>query len=84
MPRLERRIRGEDLRALACDKCCPMPFGCKRDSWGRRADGTEPTGRAIALKGASIFRVEGDKVVSDQCYFDRAALAEQLQPKASQ
>jgi hypothetical protein len=46
----------------------------KGTNTGKDADGTEPTGRAV----------EGDKVVSDQCYFDRAALAEQLQPKASQ
>ena len=51
---------------------------------GKGADGSEPTGRAIAVKGASIIQVEGDKVVSDQCYFDRVALAEQLQPKASE
>ena len=48
---------------------------------GQRADGSEPTGRALALKGASIIQVEGDKVVSDQAYFDRVAVAEQLQPK---
>jgi steroid delta-isomerase-like uncharacterized protein len=48
---------------------------------GQGADGNEPTGRALALMGASIIRVEGDKVVSDQCYFDRTAIAEQLQPK---
>ena len=36
---------------------------------------------ALALKGASIIQVEGDKVVSDQAYFDRVAVAEQLQPK---
>ena len=46
---------------------------------GKGADGSEPTGRAIAVKGASIIQVEGDKVVSDQCYFDRVALVEQLQ-----
>jgi predicted ester cyclase len=48
---------------------------------GQGADGSEPTGRALTLTGASIIRVEGDKVVSDQCYFDRVAIAEQLQPK---
>jgi ketosteroid isomerase-like protein len=47
---------------------------------GQGADGSEPTGRAVTLKG-SIIRVEGDKIVSDQCYFDRTAIAEQLQPK---
>ena len=30
MPRLEQITRGGSLRARACDKCCPMPFGCKR------------------------------------------------------
>ena len=48
---------------------------------GQGADGSEPTGRTLTLTGASIIRVEGDKIVSDQCYFDRVARAEQLQPK---
>ena len=53
----------------------------KGTNTGKGADGSESTGRAIAMKGASIIHVEGDKVVSDQCYFDRVALIEQLQPK---
>jgi hypothetical protein len=40
----------------------------KRTNTGKGADGSEPTGRAIAFKGGSIIQVEGDKVVSDQCY----------------
>ena len=48
---------------------------------GQGMDGSAPTGRAFTFKGASIIQVEGDKIVSDQCYFDRLALAEQLQPK---
>ena len=48
---------------------------------GQGNDGSEPTGRAVAIKGASIIQIEGEKIVSDQCYFDRVALAEQLQPK---
>ena len=53
----------------------------KGTNTGQGDDGSEPTRRALALKGASIIQVEGDKVVSDQCYFDRVAVAEQLQPK---
>ena len=53
----------------------------KGTNTGEGTDGSEPTGRALAMKGASIIQVEGDKVVSDQCYFDRVALVEQLQPK---
>ena len=37
--------------------------------------------RAVAKKGAPIIQIEGEKIVSDQCYSDRVALAEQLQPK---
>jgi predicted ester cyclase len=48
---------------------------------GPGADGSEPTGRSVSIKGASIVQVEGEKIVSDQCYFDRGAIAEQLQPK---
>jgi ketosteroid isomerase-like protein len=48
---------------------------------GPGADGSEPTGRVLTLQGASIIRVEDDKVALDQCYFDRTVIAEQLQPK---
>ena len=48
---------------------------------GQGADGSAPTGRTLTLKGASVIQVEGEKIVSDQCYFDRGAIAEQLQPK---
>jgi steroid delta-isomerase-like uncharacterized protein len=48
---------------------------------GQRIDGSAPTGRTVKFKGASIIQVEGDKILSDQCYFDRKALAEQLEPK---
>jgi hypothetical protein len=33
-----------------------------------------------SFKGASIIQVEGDKIRSDQCYFDRKALDKQLEP----
>src|ERR1700736_2651573 len=45
-----------------------------------RADGSKPTGRSFTFQGASIIRVEGDKIRSDQCYFDRKALDQQLEP----
>lgn len=48
---------------------------------GPGADGSKPTGRTLSLKGASIIEVEGDKIRSDQCYFDRKAVEEQLAPK---
>jgi hypothetical protein len=50
---------------------------------GQGVEGGAPTGQTITLKGASIIQLEGDKIVSDQCYFDRVAVAEQLQPKTS-
>jgi predicted ester cyclase len=53
----------------------------KGTNTGKGTDGSEPSGRTLAMKGASIIKVEGDKVVSDQCYFDRVALVEQPQPK---
>ena len=34
-----------------------------------RGLGQPPTGRSISIKGASIIQLEGDKIVSDQCYF---------------
>jgi ketosteroid isomerase-like protein len=33
-------------------------------------------GKAFSFKGASIIRVEGDKIRSDESYFDRKALEE--------
>jgi predicted ester cyclase len=44
-------------------------------------DGSDPTGRAVTFKGASIILVEGDKIRSDHAYFDRQTIAEQLEPK---
>ena len=43
---------------------------------GQRTDGP-PTGRSVSIKGASIVQLKGDKIASDQCYFDRAAFDEQ-------
>jgi len=47
---------------------------------GPGADGSEPTGRTMALQGASIIQLEGDKIRSDKCYFDRKALDKQFEP----
>jgi steroid delta-isomerase-like uncharacterized protein len=47
---------------------------------GLGADGSEPTGRSVSFQGASIIRVEGDKILSDQTYFDRKGLDKQLAP----
>jgi predicted ester cyclase len=48
---------------------------------GQGMDGSAPTGRTLTLKGASIIQLEAEKIVSDQCYFDRVAVCEQLEPK---
>ena len=45
-----------------------------------RADGSKPTGRSFTIQGASIIQLEGDKIRSDQAYFDRKALEKQLEP----
>jgi steroid delta-isomerase-like uncharacterized protein len=45
-----------------------------------RSDGSKPTGRSFTIQGASIIQVEGDKIRSDQAYFDRKALDKQLEP----
>jgi predicted ester cyclase len=47
---------------------------------GAGADGSKPTGRTVSFKGASIVQIEGDKVRSDQAYFDGRAMDKQLQP----
>jgi steroid delta-isomerase-like uncharacterized protein len=41
-------------------------------------DGTPPTGRTVAYPIASFAQVEGDKIRSEQVYFDRQGVAEQL------
>ena len=40
--------------------------------------GTTPTGRTVTLPWASFTQVEGDKIRSEQTYFDRQNLLEQL------
>ena len=47
---------------------------------GPRADGSKGTGRTFTIKGASIVQVQGDKVRSDESYFDGRALDKQLAP----
>ena len=44
---------------------------------GQRTEGL-PTGRSVSIKGASIIQLRGDKIASDQSYFDRAAFDEQV------
>ena len=44
---------------------------------GPGIDGSAPTGNTFGIKGASIVQVEGDKIRSDQAYFDRKAFDEQ-------
>jgi predicted ester cyclase len=46
---------------------------------GPGRDGSPPTGRKFTFKGASIVHVEGDKVRSDNAYFDRKAIDEQFE-----
>lgn len=47
---------------------------------GPRPDGSKGTGRTFSFKGASIVQLEGDKVRSDEAYFDGRALDKQLAP----
>jgi steroid delta-isomerase-like uncharacterized protein len=49
---------------------------------GTLPDGTPPTGRPVTLRGASFTQVEGDKIRSEEIYFDRQTLFEQLGLKA--
>ena len=45
---------------------------------GTLPDGRPATGRTITLPGASFTQVEGDKIRSEEIYFDRQNLFEQL------
>ena len=47
-------------------------------------DGSEPTGRSMSFKGASIICVEGDKIRSDHAYFDRKTIEEVSATDAAQ
>jgi hypothetical protein len=49
---------------------------------GPGGDDSEPTGLSVSFQGASIIRVEGDKIRSDYAYYDRKGLDEQLAPKS--
>jgi steroid delta-isomerase-like uncharacterized protein len=50
---------------------------------GQRIEGP-PTGRSVSIKGASIIQLDGDKIASDQTYFDRADFERQVEPKAGE
>ena len=41
-------------------------------------DGTPDTGRKVTFPGASLVQVEGDKIHSDQAYFDGLGEHKQL------
>jgi steroid delta-isomerase-like uncharacterized protein len=45
---------------------------------GPGADDKPPSGRSVTLRGASIFHLEGDKIRSEEVYFDRKGLDKQL------
>jgi SnoaL-like polyketide cyclase len=64
-----------------CAKSGRQSLVSARHPYSQGTDGSEPTGRGIALKGVSIIKVEGDKIVSDHIYFDRMAAVAQLAPK---
>jgi predicted ester cyclase len=49
---------------------------------GTLPDGTPATGRTVTLPGATFTQVEGDKIRSEEIYFDRQNLLEQLGLKA--
>jgi steroid delta-isomerase-like uncharacterized protein len=75
------------LELLNCGEIEPelvaIHWSLQGTNTGQRREGP-PTGRSLSIKGASIIQLAGDKIVSDQCYFDRAAFDEQLEPKASE
>jgi predicted ester cyclase len=48
---------------------------------GPGADESKPTGRTVSVQGASIVRLEGDKIRSEYAYFDRKRIEEQLATK---
>jgi hypothetical protein len=59
--------------------------GLVADQWqvrgtdvGPRPDGSKGTGRTFTIQGVSIIQVEGDKIRSDQSYYDGRALDKQL------
>jgi hypothetical protein len=66
-------------KAKSCGWHCALRPVVPAPLW-KWTDGSEPTGRTVSFKGASIIQVEGDKIRSDQCYFDRKALDKQLEP----
>ena len=72
------------LELLNCGEIEPelvaIHWSLQGTNTGERIEGP-PTGRSVSIKGASIIRLQGDKIISDQCYFDRTAFDEQLAPK---
>ena len=72
------------LELLNCGEIEPevvaIHWSLQGTNTGQRREGP-PTGRSVSIKGASIIRLDGDKIVLDQCYFDRAAFDGQLAPE---
>ncbi|HEY5741573.1 MAG TPA: ester cyclase [Terrimicrobiaceae bacterium] len=72
------------LNLLNCGEIEPrvvaIHWSLQGTNTGQRREGP-PTGRSVTIKGASIIQLEGDKIVLDQCYFDRAAFDAQLAPE---
>jgi predicted ester cyclase len=58
-----------------------IKFDANGHHTGPAADESKPTGRTASVKGASIIRLEGEKIRSDYAYFDRKTIEEQLAPK---
>jgi len=48
---------------------------------GPGMDGSEPTGRPVSFNGASIIQIEGDKLRSENAYFDPKIMEGQLARK---
>jgi hypothetical protein len=67
------------LNAGEIEPCVVAHHWLLRGTDAARTDGSKPTGRSFTIKGASIIRLEGDKIRSDQCYFDRKVLDKQLE-----
>ena len=70
------------LELLNCGEIEPelvaIHWSLRGTNTAQRIEGP-PTGRSVSIKGASIIRLAGDKIVSDLCYFDRAAFDKQLE-----
>lgn len=71
-------VWARDGDAIVSDGAVAFEWTFSGTNTGAWSDGTEATGKAFSIHGASVFRVEGDKIVHQADYYDALGFYTQL------